>query len=613
MSTGTPPAHVAAAKSLRERLEAKRQARLAARPSSASPEPAAPAKSPASLASSPRSASPVLSPAHSPRPAVFSLDDDAGWHVDRRTAVERSRREYSSTMARRSSSVGSGDGVPELRRADSPVDQNVPRAPLDGTMPPPPPPQGHGAGGSGDDDDGFWGSIGSAFDRFSAEMRGKLAFGDARPSEEPRGHMEAERAYEVIAKLFKDLFSEVPLSTLEILAGLLLIRKLHGHVNSVHALSKLRERDAHDATAEEIQRLYHWWTYAAAAYGSRVLRDRLGQYGLTLPTDVTGDELERKTLLSYLSLGEDDLLMFSPTASLYRPAFFLAVSRKTKHVALVIRGTMDVRDAMTDVVATYVDIGDGGLAHEGMLRAAEWFVDNVVPVLKRGLRDFPGYAPVVVGHSLGAGVATLVTYLLRNEMPELHCFAFASPGVLSSNIADSHWAIRCVTTMVVRDDIVARLSIGHVEDLKKVILHLSQREDNLFRQVYNVVQAEHSHLGGERAAAPAHAHGKRSYRRLSDDDETGASANAVVVDLSLPIEMQARKLYPAGRILHFVAVPLPGAAPLFRVRVRAAPYFAEIILCDDPIEDHMPESYEMVLRSVLDEVAAGGDLTASPK
>ena len=45
-------------------------------------------------------------------------------------------------------------------------------------------------------------------------------------------------------------------------------------------------------------------------------------------------------------------------------------------------------------------------------------------------RGTQAYDVVVVGHSLGAGTAAILSILLRREYPTIHCYAFAPPGGL---------------------------------------------------------------------------------------------------------------------------------------------------------------------------------------
>ena len=87
-------------------------------------------------------------------------------------------------------------------------------------------------------------------------------------------------------------------------------------------------------------------------------------------------------------------------------------------------------------------------AHGGMLRAARLLQQELLGEggkLAEALRAHPGYALVLTGHSLGAGLAALLAALLGPRLhlePEMRgepetdgrhvtCFAFASPAVVS--------------------------------------------------------------------------------------------------------------------------------------------------------------------------------------
>lgn len=40
-----------------------------------------------------------------------------------------------------------------------------------------------------------------------------------------------------------------------------------------------------------------------------------------------------------------------------------------------------------------------------------------------------GYELVIVGHSLGAGAASVLSLMLKSEYPNLNCYAFSPPSI----------------------------------------------------------------------------------------------------------------------------------------------------------------------------------------
>ncbi|KIH49283.1 triacylglycerol lipase, partial [Ancylostoma duodenale] len=124
--------------------------------------------------------------------------------------------------------------------------------------------------------------------------------------------------------------------------------------------------------------------------------------------------------------------------------------------------------------------------HRGMLMSARYVFDTLRK--HQVLEDLAvlntGYQLVVCGHSLGAGVASLLTLLLkyagllanftiglangcgfRQEYPDVRCFAFAPPGcVISEN--GLHEMEQHVMGIVAGDDVVSRISFHALQRLR---------------------------------------------------------------------------------------------------------------------------------------------------
>ena len=114
-----------------------------------------------------------------------------------------------------------------------------------------------------------------------------------------------------------------------------------------------------------------------------------------------------------------------------------------------------------------------------MVRAARWFVAHVAPKLVF-LRDvYPEYKVRLLGHSLGAGVATLACLLLRShdQLSDIECIAFAPPACISSELAGD--ASACVTSIVNRDDLLSYMSYQTTSSIMSMLMPFNPA--NLFR------------------------------------------------------------------------------------------------------------------------------------
>ena len=213
---------------------------------------------------------------------------------------------------------------------------------------------------------------------------------------------------------------------------------------------------------------------------------------------------------------------------IYCPCFFVAVDDTHKEVIVVFRGTMSFKDALTDLVCEPVqrralpsvsesDLsaaveeeapgGKGGedgptmraavdvfppppardttegstdegtpsgeeevdpcfYYHGGMLMAAERWVKKYGRTLLDMLHeDCRGHRLIFVGHSLGAGMASLVAHILTQSAPfeniDLECYAFACPAVASLSVPfDRH-----IFPIVLQGDVVPTLSLRSAKNL----------------------------------------------------------------------------------------------------------------------------------------------------
>ena len=109
--------------------------------------------------------------------------------------------------------------------------------------------------------------------------------------------------------------------------------------------------------------------------------------------------------------------------------------------------------------------------HRGMWESAVRLDGTLRHVIEQALEPggvCEGMQLRLVGHSLGAGVASLLTLRWRELVPlfnshGLHCHAFGPPCTLGASAAEATAAY--ITSVVVGDDAVCRWSLGSTKDV----------------------------------------------------------------------------------------------------------------------------------------------------
>lgn len=128
-------------------------------------------------------------------------------------------------------------------------------------------------------------------------------------------------------------------------------------------------------------------------------------------------------------------------------------------VALVVRGTKEPGDVVSDVLFETVDYRNGHRAHGGVLEAGRFLVQTHIDRLehllklsgKRVLRLW------CIGHSLGGGAASIAAIEFNDYgFIEASAIGFGSPSLLSAQLSESYQDV--ITTIISDSDVVPRLS-----------------------------------------------------------------------------------------------------------------------------------------------------------
>lgn len=204
--------------------------------------------------------------------------------------------------------------------------------------------------------------------------------------------------------------------------------------------------------------------FAMATYGYALLR-ALGML------DAGYDWRERGTravevAMHQLRLQKEDMLAARLDGdAIGVPRHFVCVDAETRAIVVAIRGTSSMADLITDLLCEAAPFG-AGVAHKGMRDSAAALLAAITPTVRVALRARPTYSLVVCGHSLGAGVALLLTKMLLNAgFSSVKCYAFAPCPVFGPyRRIDTEWsdAVEC---FVHHDDLVAQLSLSSARRL----------------------------------------------------------------------------------------------------------------------------------------------------
>jgi Lipase (class 3) len=135
-------------------------------------------------------------------------------------------------------------------------------------------------------------------------------------------------------------------------------------------------------------------------------------------------------------------------------------------VVIVVRGTKTLADAMTDLLCDSCEYR-GGRAHSYIVTSGKYLAETQAPLLKE-LAALSGLdlQVTLVGHSLGAGAATIAGIELANSAEHgynVNVVGFGCPALLSKDLAASVSSF--VTTIINDSDVVPRMSGASIANL----------------------------------------------------------------------------------------------------------------------------------------------------
>ena len=246
--------------------------------------------------------------------------------------------------------------------------------------------------------------------------------------------------------------------------------------------------------------------------------------------------VHRATLLAHAGLEDSDLVYAQLNCSYRETPYCIVLDHRWKTVVLAIRGTLSIEDCIVDVLVDpesleglgteYGFDGQGQACHRGALDETRWIMDDLRAhrILERLLlgpnAEYSHYNLRIVGHSLGAACACLLSFMLRRQYPTLRCVCYSPPGgFITRKLAEG--CKDFVSSFVLDSDLVPRLSVDSMEHLRNEVLEVIGRI-----KVPKVKIVEHAlHVSG---VIPCN--------------------NKVEDDPDVLVETNARLLYPEGSV-----------------------------------------------------------------
>lgn len=244
--------------------------------------------------------------------------------------------------------------------------------------------------------------------------------------------------------------------------------------------------------------------------------------------------------------------------------------------------------------------------HGGMLRMARLMGDVGKPVqlaVLEALHNNPEFELVLCGHSLGAGVAALLGMMWADPktcltvrssgLPvgrRVSVYCFAPPSLTDASL--SRLADKLIVSFVYSHDVVARLSLGSVRDLKNAALWLCEANET-------------KEAGDGYVAVTTRARQWKAGQGTADDMDW-----FIAMRKTLEANMQNGNMYPPGRVLwamrdsdlhpsHRLAKSLrPDKLRLFEV-LDVEQVFSQLVFARDMLTAHMPHQYDKVLHDLL--------------
>ena len=324
-------------------------------------------------------------------------------------------------------------------------------------------------------------------------------------------------------------------------------------------------------------------------------------------------------------LEDDDFVYMSfKNLALVSP-FMVTVDHRFKSIVISIRGSGSIPDLITDLSAQPKVMADVFAtenlskefkAHGGMAQSALYIYRKLTEenILHKAFTRCDNYKIVVTGHSLGAGIATVLGFFLRTKYPQTFVFAYGPPGGLI-NFAAWKESKKFICSVVVGHDVVARLSLRSIYQFREIMrCTLEECQEPkykiLYRGLATVLKAFFSCCSFRDNSNEEFDVADGSISDTATDytdygsirpSPTGSFDSLKSNDSEIMIEGSGPwpSMLPPG-IFHHIQ-RMRRRRGLNIVQVDNPHFFADILVSPNMLTDHFPQSYVNALRRLTTE------------
>ncbi|XP_058798543.1 diacylglycerol lipase-alpha isoform X1 [Phymastichus coffea] len=448
-----------------------------------------------------------------------------------------------------------------------------------------------------------------------------------------------------IARLLSDFFRDLDVVPSDVVAGLVLLRKFQKIEREL--IVKQRKNDTYeflsgvpvtshtkflslteDGDLHHLQSAIHYMHFALAAYGWPLFlvnhstgccqlctRLRCCCFPCARRNDdaiIVADnccQCNYAALRRMIEIGDIEVVYATFHVDVGETPFFVALDYTKKKVVVSIRGTLSMKDVMTDLNAEAEVLPlspprEDWFGHKGMVQAAEYIRKKLSEeaIIKKALIKDPSrgtneFGLTLVGHSLGAGTAAILAILLKQEYPDLVCFAYAPPGGLLS-VPAQEYSQEFITSVVVGKDVVPRIGLRQMESLREDLINAIKRSvDPKWKTITCSVMCC----------------GCGTVPTSAANLEAGGCISQYQREKDLARSQGHKPLYPPGRIIHVVRhhpnkgeqkyesrwrQMLRKREPVYQALWAGPCDFNEVLISPVMIQDHMPDNMLKALNKV---------------